>query len=381
MDKQMRMVAKTFQGLEEVLAEEIRSIGGKNVKTTKRAVEFEGDQEVLYRANFYCRTALRILKVIDSFPIHQVDDLYNGVYNIDWNQFLNTRKTFMVNSTANNELFNNTMFVSLKVKDAVADFFRKRLGARPSVDTENPDVIINVHVSGNTCSVALDSSGESLHKRGYRTAQTEAPLNEALAAGLILLTGWDGSSDFIDPMCGSGTLSIEAALIAKGIPPGMFRDSFAFEKWRDFDRSLFLDISEDYNEKNMSCKIFTSDISLKSINIAKENIKSACLSKDLNPVIKDFGNFTPESDSAVIIMNPPYGERLNPDHLLDTYEMIGERLKHHCPNHTAWIISYSKECFDKIGLKSSQRLYLFNGALECQYREYEMYEGSKKNLN
>ncbi|TKG95833.1 RNA methyltransferase [Puteibacter caeruleilacunae] len=377
--EKFNLLAKTFAGLEEVLAKELKGIGAENIKIEKRAVSYKGDLRVLYRSNFELRTALKVLKSIDSFHLKNQHDLYNGIKRIQWDKYFTNKQTFSVSSTAFSDLFRNSMFVSLKSKDAIVDYFRSKTGSRPSVSTANPDIIIHVHISGPKCYVSLDSSGESLHKRGYRTAQNEAPLNETMAAGLILLSGWDPKTPFIDPMCGSGTFPIEAALIARNIPPGMFRESFAFEKWTDFDADLWEEIFESDYENDLEPQIFGSDILSRNIDIAKGNAKNAFISKWINFSQKDFKELQPPtSDHGMLIMNPPYGERLKPLFLNQLYEAIGERLKHRFNNNVAWILGYSKEHFNKIGLRPSRKIHLYNGSLPCQFRQYELYSGSKK---
>ncbi|MDP4184602.1 MAG: THUMP domain-containing protein [Bacteroidota bacterium] len=375
--KNEKFVAKTFAGLEPILAEELKSIGAENITSLVRAVSFTGDKEVLYKANFYLRTALRVFKEIASFTVTDQETLYKGAFDVPWDDYFTQKQTIAVSSTLSGDTFTNSMFISLKVKDAIVDSFRNKFGKRPSVNSETPDVPIHVHISDKKCTLSLDSSGESLHKRGYRLAQNEAPLNEVLAAGMILLSGWKGECDFIDPMCGSGTIPIEATLIARNIAPGIFRKKFAFENWKDFDEDLLTQIYDEDTEVTPQCKIYASDISIRNIAIAKENARQAGL-KDINFQVKDFAELAAPSSQGLIMMNPPYGERMKPDQLFSLYDMIGERLKHHFSNHTAWVLSYNKVCFDKIGLKPSVKIDLFNGGLECQFRKYELYSGSRK---
>lgn len=372
------MLAKTFAGLEEVLADELKGIGAESVKVLRRAVSFKGSKETLYKANFNVRTALRILKPIAEFDIRWRDDLYRGTKKIDWEQYISLGKTFAVDSIAQSELFMNSMFVSLKVKDAIVDQFRARTGKRPSVNTDNPDLKINVHLMGDKCTISLDSSGESLHKRGYRVGQTEAPINEVLAAGMILLSGWDGKSNFMDPMCGSGTLLIEAAMIGYGIPPGMYRPSFGFERWPDFDESLFGKIYNTDYDKDYPGTIFGSDLVAANLAVAKANVKNAGLLKKIQLHHHDFATLKPPFESGVIITNPPYGERLMAKAETGLYTMIGDSLKARYAGFKAWIISSSKEGLKSVGLRSSKRITLYNGALECSFRSYDLFKGSGK---
>ena len=373
-----KIVAKTFAGLENVLADEIRALGAESVSVERRAVSFTGDQALMYKANFHLRTALKILRPIAEFEVTNRDELYIQAKKIAWSKYLALGKSFAIDSTVQSEMFVNTMYASLKVKDAIVDKFREETGKRPSVNPENPDVRINIYLMGNRCILSLDSSGESLHKRGYRVGQGDAPINEVLAAGMILLTGWHGEKDFIDPMCGSGTLLIEAALIAKGIPPGMYRKSFGFEQWPDFNEPLFAEICNGEYEKEISCKIAGSDISIKDIAIAKANIQSASLSKVIDLQIEDVNNLKPNSSRGIIVTNPPYGERMKPQSIADLYTSIGNTLKNRFAGYEAWIISSSIDGLKSIGLKPAKKIDLFNGALACSYRCYELFQGSHK---
>lgn len=360
------------------MADEIRALGAESISVERRAVTFIGDQALMYRANYLLRTALKILRPIAEFEVVSREDLYNHTKKIQWNKYLAIGKSFAVDSTVQSEMFLNTMYASLKVKDAIVDQFRESMGKRPSVNPENPDIRINVYLMGSHCILSLDSSGESLHKRGYRAGQGDAPLNEVLAAGMILLTGWHGEKDFIDPMCGSGTLLIEAAMIAKGIPPGMYRKSFGFEQWPDFNETLFDEICNGDYEKEINCKISGSDISIKDIAIARANIKSASLSKVIELHTEDFANLVPTSPNGIIITNPPYGERMKPQSISELYALIGDTLKKRFAGFNAWVISSSLDGLKSIGLKPSRKIDLFNGALACSYRCYELFQGSHK---
>ncbi len=373
-----KIVAKTFAGLETVLAGEIKALGAESVTVERRAVSFIGDQALMYKANFHLRTALKILKPIAEFEVPKREDLYIEAKKIPWSKYLAIGKSFAIDSTVQSEMFVNTMYASLKLKDAIVDQFREETGKRPSVNPENPDVRINIYLMGNHCILSLDSSGESLHKRGYRVGQGDAPINEVLAAGMILLTGWHGERDFIDPMCGSGTLLIEAALIAKGIPPGMYRKSFGFELWPDFNESLFAEICNGEYEKEITCKISGSDISIKDIAIAKANIKSASLSKVVELKVEDIINLVPQSPGGIIITNPPYGERMKPQSIIELYTSIGNTLKNRFAGFEAWIISSSLDGLKSIGLKPAKKIDLFNGALACSYRCFELFQGTHK---
>jgi len=383
MGKKFKMIAKTMAGLEDVLAEELIALGADDLEMGIRMVSFEGDQELLYRANICCRTALRILKPLYTFTAKNPDELYAEIKRIDWCLHMSEKNTFAIDSVVFSKIFSHSKFVAYRAKDGIADYFTERTGERPSVSTTNPDLLINIHIAHNRCTVSFDSSGESLHKRGYRVDQTEAPLNEVLAAGIILKTKWKGECPLIDPMCGSGTLLIEAAMIAMNIPPGIYRKKFAFEKWPDFNRELFEHVSnDDSNEKEFKYKIYGSDISPQAISTAYENIKSAGLARYIELSVKPFKQYTEApAKNGILVTNPPYGERLKIDDLSALYEMIGERLKHVFTGYKAWILSYKKECFDKIGLKHTKRIELVNGSLECELREYEIFSGKRDDFN
>ena len=342
-------------------------------------VSFTGDKEMMYRANFQLHTAIRILKPIKHFKAKSADDVYEEIKKIDWTEYLGTEKTFTVDSVVFSEEFRHSKFVSYKVKDAIVDQFREKTGKRPNISVANPDVRLNMHIADDKCTLSLDSSGESLHRRGYRQESVEAPLNEVLAAGMILLSGWQGDTDFIDPMCGSGTLLIEAALIARNMAPGLFRKEFAFEKWPDFDADLFDEIYNDESqEREFKHHIYGYDVDIKAVNTARMNAKAAGLSADITIEQQDFKDFTQPANKSIMITNPPYGERISTPDLLGTYRMIGERLKHQFKGNDAWILSYREECFEQIGLKPSIKIPLYNGSLECEFRRYQMFDGKLK---
>ncbi len=373
-----KLVAKTLAGLEYVLADEIRALGGESVLAERRAVSFVGDQEMMYKANFHLRTAIKILKPIAEFEVTNRDELYDHAKEIPWTNYLALGKSFAIDATVQSEMFVNSMFASLRVKDAIADQFREATGKRPSVNSDDPDIRINVHLMNNHCTLSLDSSGDSLHKRGYRIGQGEAPINEVLAAGMILLTGWHGEKDFFDPMCGSGTLLIEAAMIAKGIPPGMYRKSFGFEQWPDFNEKLFAEIYNGEYEKEFEGKIYGSDISPMDIALAKANIKSASLSKVIELQVQDFINSEPPFANGIIITNPPYGERMKPQSITELYSSVGNTLKNKYAGFEAWIITSSEDGLKSIGLKPAKKIDLFNGALACSFRCFELFRGTHK---
>ncbi|NDV60376.1 RNA methyltransferase [Bacteroides sp. 519] len=373
------MIAKTFQGLEEVLATELTNLGANDVQIGRRMVSFSGDKAMMYKANFCLRTAIRILKPISNFTAKNADEVYEKVKAIKWEDFLDVDKTIAVDAVVFSDEFRHSKFVSYKVKDAIVDYFREKFGKRPSVRLSNPDIALNIHIAHTTCTLSLDSSGESLHRRGYRQEAVEAPLNEVLAAGMILMSGWKGDCDLIDPMCGSGTIPIEAALIARNIAPGVFRKEFAFEKWVDFDQDLFDDIyNDDTKERPFNHKIYGYDNNPAANTIAMHNVKAAGVSKDIVLKVQPFQQFEQPKEKSIMITNPPYGERISSRDLLGLYQMIGERLKHGFTGNTAWILSYREECFDQIGLKPTKKIPLFNGSLECEYRQYDIFQGKHK---
>ena len=308
MEQEFELIAKTFMGLEPVLAEELTQLGANNVQIGRRMVSFTGDKEMMYRANFQLHTAIRILKPIKHFKARSAEEVYDQIQKIKWDDILDVKKTFSVDSVVYSEEFRNSRFVTYKVKDAIVDWFREKQGTRPNISVSNPDIRLNIHIAEDNATLSLDSSGESLHRRGYRQEQVEAPLNEVLAAGMILMTGWKGECDFIDPMCGSGTIAIEAALIARNISPGVFRKEFAFEKWNDFDQDLFdMIYNDDSQEREFEHHIYGYDVDMKAVNTANLNVRAAGLSKDITIAQQDFKNFTQPAEKSIIVMNPPYG--------------------------------------------------------------------------
>lgn len=376
----MKLTAKTLFGLEKILSLELSSLGAENIQAVNRAVMFEGDRNMLYKANYCLRTALSVLVQIAVFRIHSSDDLYRRCLKIDWSLYLDSKTTFAVVPVINSPLFNHTGFAGLRLKDAVADWFRAKTGNRPSVDTDNPDILINLHISNELVTVSLDSSVVPLYKRGYRQKQGAAPMNEILAAGIVMNSGWDAQVPLIDPMCGSGTIPIEAALFASGIPPGRFRKSFGFQKWRDYDKELFRRMKDETESHIRPCTgmIFGSDVSEEAVEMSHANINSAGLSEMITLSVNDFRNLKPRAEAGVIIMNPPYGQRIKTDDSNEFYGMIGSVLKHGFPGYEAWIVSSDKEALKHVGLKPSGKTALFNGALECLLVNYKLYQGSKK---
>lgn len=379
--QEFKMIAKTFKGLEEVLAGELVELGANNVQLERRAVSFTGDKRLLYMANFFLRTASRVLVPILTFKAKDADEVYANVKAIDWSKYMTLQTGFQIDATVYSETFRHSRYVTYRVKDAIVDWWNEREGKRPNVKLSDPDLFLNVHIANETVTLSLDSSGESLHKRGYRVANTEAPINEALAAGMLLMAGWKGETDFYDPMCGSGTLLIEAALIAQNIAPGIFRKSFAFEKWADFDKDLFEDIyNDDSLERPFTHHIYGSDASFYAVQQALKNIKSAgqqrCIEVRqirLQEIKRE------EQKPALVMVNPPYGERLAQDkNVMRLYGDMGTAFKHQFTGSTAWVISSNEEALKCIGLKPSKRIKLLNGELECWFNQYELFAGERK---
>jgi len=376
----MKFVAKTLYGLEQVLARELTDLGASGVQPANRAVFFEGDKTLLYRANYSVRTALAFLMPVAEFRIRTKEDLYSGGAKVEWSQYMDENATFSIVPVVNSPMFPHTGYAALVLKDAIADYFRKKTGKRPSVDSVDPGILINLHVSNDRVTVSLDSSVIPLFKRGYRQEQTAAPLNEALAAGILLISGWDATTTLTDPMCGSGTIPIEAGLMACRIPPGKFRKFFGFQKWKDYDEALFLEVRQKEDDKIIESpvKITASDILPEAVSLARSNIKRAGLSKFINIEVADFKDLKAIDDKGIVMLNPPYGMRLNPDELDSVYGMIGTTLKHNFNGNTAWLITSNRESLKKVGLKPAEKHTLFNGALECLLLKYELYQGSRK---
>ena len=376
MTDKFEMVAKTFLGLEGVLADELRALGAEDVTEGNRVVSFVGDKEMLYRANFACRTAVRVLKPFIKLRSTSADDLYEQLKAFDWEQLMTVKTTFAIDATVYSEDFNNSRFVTYRVKDAIADFFNEKYGKRPSIRLDNPEIRFDVHISGRDVTLSLDSSGDPLFKRGWRVAQTDAPINEVLAAGIILLSGWKGQTDLVDPMCGSGTFLIEAALIATNIAPGVYRDSYAFQQWPDYDAELFSEIyNDDSREREFNHKIYGSDIEGKAIAIARANVKNAGLNKHIELERKDINDINEVPAGGTLISNPPYGERLNIEDIEQLYHDLGYKFKHTFLGYDVWLICYDNDLQYKIGLKPSVRYKLNNGGLDCELLQYVIFDG------
>ena len=381
MNDNFKMVAKTFYGFEEILSKELLKLGAQNIEKGSRSVSFYGDKGFMYKANLSLRTAIKILKPIKSFKFKDQDDFYNKIYKVDWEKYLDKDGSFLVSSIVfHSNLFNHSKYVSLKVKDAVVDRFRDLFKCRPNIDLIQPDLKINIHVNKNTCNVSLDSSGESLHKRGYKAFGTIAPINEVLAAGIILMSEWKADSDFLDPMCGGGTILIEAAMIACNIAPNLNRKEFAFEKWKDWDEELFELIEKSVIKKAVKFhhKIYGYDISGLAIKKAKENIKNAELEINIIVEKRDFFTTKKKNENNLhILFNPPYNKRISYD-IKDMYTNIGNTLKNNYSDSNVWLITSNIEAIKNIELHPSKKIKLFNANLESRLVNYEIYKGSKK---
>jgi len=380
------MVAKTFWGLEEVLAHELSTLGISNLKVANRAVFFEGNLNTLYRANLWCRTALKILCSVHHFRAKDEHELYKGVQEVNWADFLDLSETFSVDSVVNSEEFNHSHYVALKTKDAVVDQFREKFGRRPSVNLNDPTVKLHIHINRNDCNILIDSSGDPLYKRGYRKSTGRAPLNEVLAAGLIALSGWKGDGHFVDPMCGSGTLLCEAGLFACRIAPGSIRESFGFMRWPNYNEKLWEQLKKEAKllQKDTPYKFIGSDISGSVLESAFENIENAGLDEYVSLSKKSFEAKTPPApkDNSIVMVNPPYGERLQIDDIIGLYKRFGDTLKQHYNGYEAWILSGNKEAISKVGLRTSKKMTVFNGSIECKFHGYQLFKGGwKENID
>ncbi len=382
-ENDFKMIAKTIFGLEEILAQELQRLGAKDVEEHNRAVSFSGDKGFMYKANLSLRTALRILVPFHTFTVTDEKSFYEGMQSINWEDYMDVGDTLAIDTVLSSDLFTHSQYLSQKAKDAIVDQFRAKHGERPSVDLDKPTLRINLHVYNDTCTVALDSSGESLHKRGYRDKTNLAPINEVLAAGLVLLTGWDKRTNFIDPMCGSGTILIEAALIANNIPPGYFREDYGFERWKKylpFDEELWNLIFDSAVNKITDHKqvILGGEISPNVAKKAKENIKLAKVDDVVSVKICDMKDFEVPPGRGVVVINPPYGERMDKDNIGELYKMMGDTFKKNFSGYDCWILSSNMDAFKNVGLRPSRKIALFNGPLECRFMKFEMYQGTKK---
>ncbi|WP_373056043.1 class I SAM-dependent RNA methyltransferase [Zunongwangia sp. H14] len=383
MGNNFTMIAKTMFGFEPILAKELMALGAMEVKEGTRNVSFVGDNGFMYKANLCLRTAIKILKPYKSFKIYSEEDLYKSIYALPWEEFMDVNDTLAVDATVHSDTFTHSKYISLKTKDAIVDRFRDKFGKRPDVDLDFPTLRLNIHIEKNFCNVSFDSSGQSLHKRGYKTATNIAPINEVLAAGMLLHSGWNGQSDFLDPMCGSGTILIEAAMIACNIPPNLNRKEFAFERWKDWDADLFEKIEESVLKKirEFHFTLKGYDTSPSAVHKAIDNVKNANLAEFIKIERQDFFESEKENERHLhMVFNPPYGERLEID-MPKFYKKIGDTLKQSYPGTQAWFITSNLEAIKNVGLRPSRKIKMYNGALESRLLKYEIYEGSKKRIN
>ncbi len=374
MAKTFKMVAKTLLGLEELLQEELEALGAKNIKPMRRAVSFEGDTELMYKANYTLRTAIRVLCPVHSFRFSDVEDFYDKLYNFAWSKYMDLRDTFAIDNVVYSSKFNNTQFAVYKFKDAICDYFVRNHRNRPSVNTQSPKIQFNLHVSEDQCTVSLDSSKDSLHKRGYRFSEGLAPINEVLAAGILKFAGWDGKRTLIDPMCGSGTFLIEAIMAGRNIPAGYFKDSFGFQSWHDFDKALWEKVKQDADSKikPLQATIIGADANREVLRAVRVNLRRSKLHMDVKTLHTDFEDFQNTFDEGLLITNPPYGERIGEGEIAELYSSIGSKLKQDFQGFDAWIISAPKENFKHIGLRPSKKITLLNGQLEGQLQHFEL---------
>lgn len=381
MSTSFKMVAKTLLGLEELLQKELEDLGAKEITPMRRAVGFVGDVALLYKANYILRTATRILQPIYEFRFSNVEDFYDKLYNFQWSDYMDLNDTFAIDKVVYSSKFDNTQYAVYKFKDAICDYFIRNYRKRPSVNTQEPNVKFNLHVSEDYCTVSLDSSLDSLHKRGYRFSEGLAPISEVLAAAILKFAGWDGKKTLIDPMCGSGTILIEAIMLGRNIPAGYFRDKYGFQSWKTFDKALWKSIKKEADDKikPIEATIVGADINREVLRAVRVNLRRAKLHMDVKTLHTGFEEFKNTFDSGLLITNPPYGERIGDGEIEEMYSMIGSKLKNEFQNFDAWVISAPKENFKHIGLRPSQKINLLNGQLEGQLQHFELYEGSRKN--
>ena len=381
-DENFEMIAKTYHGLEDVLAKELLQLGAQEIKTLRRAVKFKGDKGFMYKANLCLRSAVRVIKPIKTFKARDEKQLYDELRNVDWTEYMSIDHTFAVDSFTNSDQFNHSLYVALLTKDAIVDQFRDHCGMRPDVDLEKPDIRINIHISDDNCTLSLDSSGESLHKRGYRLETNVAPISEALAAGLISLSNWDKKSHFVDGMCGSGTFLIEAAMIACNIPANIHRTYFAFKNWPDYDEQLWELIKESQlkRSKDNYGRIIGYDLDPEVVASAKINIANAMLEDVIEVKCANFFDTVKPEGPTHIVFNPPYGERIEAD-IPVMYKSIGDTLKKNYQGSEAWFLSSDLDGFKHVGLRASRKIEIYQGKLECRFVKYELYQGTKKQKN
>lgn len=379
-DDKDRLIAKTMSGLEYVLENELKALGAKHTQVLRRAVAFRGDKKVIYKANYCCRTAVSILKPLYHFEAYKKEELYSKLYAFQWDKFMTLKNTFAIDAIVSGELFSHSLYLSQLCKDALVDSFRDKYNDRPSVDRDEPEIRFTLRVSNHECSIFMDSSGDSLFKRGYRIKHGDANLNEVLAAGMIMISGWNGECNFFDPMCGSGTLAIEAAMISQKIPAGYYRERYGFMNWQDFDETLWEEIKRAADDEicETDIEIISSDISSYVVDLARKNVENARLHRDIQFDTTPFQNKIFPEKKGIIFINPPYGERIQLENIKAFYKSIGDTLKANCKGYDVWIISAGKDLVKYIGLKPSEKHTLYNGSIECTFAKFEMFSGKRK---
>lgn len=376
----MKLVAKTFHGLEQVLAGELEALGATNINVLKRAVSFDANKELLYRSNLQLRTAIRILQPLTTFKARNDEELYRAVKAYDWSPYLRDDQTLAIDPVVFSRFFTHSKYVALKVKDAICDQFRDKSGKRPSVDLQRPNLMINVHVAEDQFTLSMDSSGQPLNRRGYRTKEHPAPINEVLAAGMVMLSGYDGSQPFLDPMCGSGTIVMEATMIAARMAPNLKRKEFGFMRWNNYDESLWKKIFDEAQAqvRTPPQRINGSDMALSAIDVSRHSALDFGLKQYIDFEVAPFSEVLPKGKNGIVIMNPPYDERMKSKDIVMLYTQIGDQLKQRFSGWNAWVISSNFEALKVISLKPAERHTLFNGSLECRFQKFDLYEGTKK---
>jgi putative N6-adenine-specific DNA methylase len=372
----MQFLVKTLAGLEPALEKDLYKSGATDLKAVTRGFVCDADMRWMYHANYTLRTALRILLPIAEFEARNERELYDGIYDINWSDYMQVGQTLAVDAVCRSQYFTHNQYVALKTKDAVVDQFRERNSRRPSVNTAAPNLLIHVHVQDDSVTVLLDTSGSSLHRRGYRKNQVEAPLNEVLAAGMIQLSGWNTETTFFDPMCGSGTLPIEAAMRAIHMPAQYHRPSLGFMKWMDFDKKLWAEVKQSADAKILpkaDCAIIASDRDARARNITGINIMAAQVEKHIDLGKADFDKAKVPSEPGVLMFNPPYDERMREDDIIQAYRSVGDTMKQRYTGWEAWIISSNREALKFIGLRPNKKHTVYNGALECGFWKFELF--------
>ncbi len=378
----MKILIKTLHGLEEILAEEIRELGGADaIRVEKRAVSCEGDKTFLYKSNLHLRTAMKVLVPLYSFEANNEDELYAAVKKFDWGNYIHLDQTFAIDNTIRSTIFRHSKYVALKTKDAIADQFMAKLGKRPNIDIQSPDIQLDIHCLENQFTISIDSSGDTLNRRGYRVTGHAAPLNEVLAAGMIKLSNWNPAKPLIDPMCGTGTILIEATMMALNMAPQLNRSHFSFMNWEDYDDELWKSLKDEAQGKvdyKKELSIKGGDNNKRILEDTQETIDKLGFSKYITLKHTTLEKHIPEVKDGVVIMNPPYGERLESADINAFYKEISDAFKKNFQGFEVWVLSSNMEALKHLRLKPSRKIVLFNGPLECRFQKYELYAGSRR---